>query len=316
MLKRVKIKFAGYNNSSPPFYLLDILKNHYEVVICEDADYLIIGSNAPNHHIPTGKDRVTLFSPGEAIFPDFNLYDYAIGFDHLAFGDRYLRHLFFPYSMQRGVDAADITDPLNRKFCNFIYRNSLAHPARDQFFHLLSKNYRNVESLGSHLRNTEVDIEPRNGNWYQGSIDAKSKYKFSIAFENAYHSGYTTEKITSSFQARTIPIYWGNPDVGKDLNPESFINCHDFSCAEAVVEEVHRLDTDNEAYLEMLNAPTGRVMEPDFFDEQRKELEQFLCHIFSQDLEKACRRPSGYWNEKYQRQLSRTADPFWKRIFR
>lgn len=28
--------------------------------------------------------------------------------------------------------------------------------------------------------------------------------------------------------AGTIPIYWGNPDISREFNSASFINCHDF----------------------------------------------------------------------------------------
>lgn len=56
----------------------------------------------------------------------------------------------------------------------------------------------------------------------------KKPYKFSIAFENAWYPGYTSEKIVTSMLAGTIPIYWGNPDISREFNSASFINCHDF----------------------------------------------------------------------------------------
>ena len=44
----------------------------------------------------------------------------------------------------------------------------------------------------------------------------KKPYKFSIAFENAWYPGYTSEKIVTSMLAGTIPIYWGNPDISRE----------------------------------------------------------------------------------------------------
>lgn len=295
---------------------MDILTHHFDVELSENADYVFIGSNEPTKQVLKSGGKIFIFSPGEAIAPDFNLFDYAIGFDDLRLGDRYLRHLFFPYSMQRGEDAKTLTEYTNRKFCNFIYQNPNAHPARDAFFKLLSFSYKPVDSIGKHLRNVEGSIEPRDGNWYQGSIDAKSKYKFSIAFENACHRGYTTEKIISSFQARTIPIYWGNPDVAKDLNPEAFINCHDFSSFDEVVNEVRRLDTDDDACLQMINSPKGPLMEDRFYEEQRSKLEFFLLGVLSQPVDMARRRPEGFWNDRYIRQLGDSKKSALKNIFK
>lgn len=51
-----------------------------------------------------------------------------------------------------------------------------------------------------------------------------NKYKFIICFENSYNTGYVTEKIFNCFFAKTIPIYLGDPDICKYINPESFID--------------------------------------------------------------------------------------------
>ncbi len=306
----VKINYVGFGKSSPPKYLTEGIEKYFEVRVCEDADYVFVGSHHPNEHMRYLQDKVSIFFPGEAISPDFNLYDYAIGFDPLELGDRYLRHMLFPYSMQRGKVKDHLSSPLGRKFCDFIYQNRKAHPARDAFFQLLSSTYKSVDSLGEHLKNIDEDIEPRDGNWYQGSIDAKSKYKFSVAFENACHRGYTTEKITSSFQAGAIPIYWGNPEVASIFDPKSFINCHDFPSFDAVVQEVKRLDQDAEAYLTMLNAPKGEKFDPEFYEIQKRELETFLLGIFNRPLAEAARRPSGFWNDRYREQLG-AGNPSW-----
>ena len=48
-------------------------------------------------------------------------------------------------------------------------------------------------------------------------------YKFTIAFENESHPGYTTEKIVEPMLADSIPIYWGDPLVGTDFEVESWL---------------------------------------------------------------------------------------------
>lgn len=46
------------------------------------------------------------------------------------------------------------------------------------------------------------------------------KYMFSIAIENSRNGCYFTEKILDCFTTRTVPIYWGCPDIGDyfDMN--------------------------------------------------------------------------------------------------
>ena len=56
--------------------------------------------------------------------------------------------------------------------------------------------------------------------------------KFTIAFENESSYFYTTEKLFHPFMAMSVPIYWGNPDVGSYFNVNSFVNCHNFSSFE------------------------------------------------------------------------------------
>jgi hypothetical protein len=46
-------------------------------------------------------------------------------------------------------------------------------------------------------------------------------YMFSIVPENSEHNGYYTEKLIDCFIAKTIPIYWGCPDIGLSLTPKS-----------------------------------------------------------------------------------------------
>jgi hypothetical protein len=66
-----------------------------------------------------------------------------------------------------------------------------------------------------------------------GPIQNKSEilknYKFSIAFENVNNEpGYICEKIFDSFSSKTIPIFYGAPNV-KELIPENtFIDFRDF----------------------------------------------------------------------------------------
>jgi hypothetical protein len=81
------------------------------------------------------------FFTGECISPDFNLCDYAFGFDWIEFGDRYFRcpnYLLYESCWdisKRLCSNVDRDDLRSKKFCNFIYSNGNGvHPYRDDFF--------------------------------------------------------------------------------------------------------------------------------------------------------------------------------------
>jgi hypothetical protein len=112
-------------------------------------------------------------------------------------------------------------------------------------------------------------------------------YKFSITLENSSIPGYTTGKIFHAFVSRTIPIYWGNPDVVKDFNPNAFINAHSFKSTNDVIDYIKRIDSDDEMYLKIINSSVFNDKIPDYLHETY--IESFFSHIFSQELQLARR---------------------------
>lgn len=61
-----------------------------------------------------------------------------------------------------------------------------------------------------------------------GKLSTIAKYKYYLCFENAVADGYITEKIFDCFKAKTIPIYWGAPNVRKYIPYDCFIDMRDF----------------------------------------------------------------------------------------
>lgn len=87
--------------------------------------------------------QVRIFCATEAIAPNFNIFDYALGFDHISFGDRYIRmHPLMLYSdyraqleRRKGDSRFRSTQAFEgRAFCNFVYSNPNGHPFRAEFF--------------------------------------------------------------------------------------------------------------------------------------------------------------------------------------
>ena len=97
-----------------------------------------------------------------------------------------------------------------------------------------------------------------------------------------------------------MPIYWGNPDIASEFNPDSFINCHDFASFEEAVEFIRKVDQDDELYLKMAKAPivredsvAARCLDADY-------LSDYLYKVCSQEPEAAIRRNRIYQGKYYE----------------
>ena len=265
---KIKIKFVDFwsNFDQENNFFTNLLKDEYEIVFSENPDFIIY-SVFGNSHLKY--NCVKIFFTGENIIPDFNYCDYALGFHHISFENRYFRLLYY----LRNTDLLELIEKkhiFNQKelsskisFCNFIYSNSNAN-FRNEFFEKLNA-YKTVDSGGKFNNNIGYIVENK--------LDFQRRFRFSIAFENSYGSGYTTEKIMDAFAAKTVPIYWGNPSINIDFNPKAFINVHDYSSLDEVVKEIIKVDNDEELYLSYLSAPAfegiNRISEKDliiFFD--------------------------------------------------
>ncbi|MDR1683620.1 MAG: glycosyltransferase, partial [Candidatus Symbiothrix sp.] len=301
-MKRIKIYFEdfwqGFDIESN--FIIELLRQEYVVVIDNNPDYLFFSVFDYNHL--KYRNCIKIFYSGENIEPDFNLCDYAIAFQHLNAGDRYLRHPLFVISGFEKVENKPI-DPdkaLNRKFCNFVYSNwKWSDPVRETFFKKLSK-YKKVDSGGRYLNNIGSPVTDK--------IDFIKDYKITIAFENSSQSGYTTEKLIGPMIVNSMPVYWGNPDIHLDFNKESIIFVNDYDTLDAAVDEVIRLDKDDRAYLEKLSKSwyTGQS-----YAERQLKLLSFLKNIFDQELSKA-KRTTDYGYVRIYRQKQETMGQLFK----
>lgn len=297
-MKKLKVKFVdfwpGYNPEN--HFISKVLRKYYDIEIVEEPEYLFFSTFGDQHY---AYNCVKILYIGENVSPDFNICDYAIGFDHLDFGDRYIRlplylvrKEFELFPKEKVFDADDV---LNRKFCSIVVSNSrYADPTRERFFNLLSE-YKRVDSGGMLWNNV--------GGAVPNKLDFVSRYKFNIAFENSQVYGYTTEKIMDAMVANSMPIYWGNKEVYKDFNKESFINANDFLSLDDLVEYIVKLDSNDDLYVEKLSQPW--IYDESIFDWENR-LMSFFDNIFSKSLSDA-RYLSDYGMQFLYRQKMKTA---------
>ena len=284
-----KVKFTGFPRYHDPrkqsYY--DMLSSRYDLVECEDPDYVLDGGQSFEHE---KYDAVKILICSENDVPDFNTYDYAIASSELDFGDRYLRvpwYVFSPsYNAMIERTLAKEGELLGRKFCSFVVSNAeFADPMRQKFLERLSA-YKRVDSGGKFMNNVGGVVKDKQA-FCRG-------YKFNIAFENSSQQGYVTEKIVDAYAAQTVPIYYGSPTIGRDFNVQSMVWVRDESDIERAVEEVVALDKDDAAYLKRLSAPVFplSMSGPSYLT----RLQEFLYSIFDSPLSEV-RRLSAYGHQ-------------------
>ncbi len=202
-MKTIRVKFVdfwpSFDETNNDFY--NILAKQYELEICDNPDYLFY-SVFGNDHLKY--DCIKIFYTGECVCPDFNICDYAIGFENLQYEDRYIRvpiYLLFEYKddYRLALEKHRIGEHeqiAKKKFCNFVYTNSSAQKSRTEFFKALG-SYKTVDSGGRYLNNIGGPVKNKH--------EFQKSYKFSIAFENCCHRSYTTEKNCSGFCSQDDP---------------------------------------------------------------------------------------------------------------
>lgn len=213
------------------------LRDEYEFVESEQPEFAIFacdGGPTP----PPSRGCVRVSYSVEHLFPDFRACDWAFGVhNEEEIGDSRYRRIPWRGFGLRAEDLVkrevDVEAVLKEKtgFCNFVYANPV--PYRERFAKALAR-YKRVDSPGASLNNMPAIQESgfyahlADPAWWNAKRMFLRRYKFTIAFENYSYPGYDTEKIVDAMHAGSIPIYFGNPQIGRHFNPASFVNGHDY----------------------------------------------------------------------------------------
>ncbi|HEV8082386.1 MAG TPA: glycosyltransferase family 10 [Chitinophagaceae bacterium] len=273
MKEILKIKFCDFwgDLDKENNLFTELLTPYYEVKQSENPDVLFYSCYSFNH---LKYKCHKIFYTGENVRPDFNECDFSLSFDWNDYKKKNFRLPLFAWSpslakLCKKLPSKEIA-ATKSKFCCFVVGNQEAKERID-FFHKLSQ-YRKVDSGGSFMNNVgKVYSQAEKRNFIKD-------YKFIIAFENSCYPGYTSEKILQPMQVNCLPVYWGNPAIGRDFNTKSFINVHDYNSFDEVIEEIIKIDTDDQLYYKYLDEPyftNDRVpatLERDFMAEELKNI--------------------------------------------
>ncbi len=276
-MNRIKINFVGYEPYMTEHnFVLEILQKYYEVEISETPDILFYSLFNADHK---KYNCIKVYVGGEPCIPDFNECDYAISSTKIECGKR---HCYYPFYFMDGLKRFSAAKYESEKFrfCNFIYSHTASRGGRlrDEFCKSLM-DYKTVDCLGKVMHNKDDErLGSRdNPNWRELKQQVLQEYKFTIAFENASITGYTTEKILDPLQANSIPIYYGNSDISDLVNPDAFINANNYiGRFEELIDKIKEIDENEELYQKMINCNKYKA---DLLNNFENKLEKFLIDI-------------------------------------
>jgi len=268
----LKVDFVdfGFIDKANNFFV-DLLQRHFTVAISDRPDLLFYSDTAGSHlHRLYSCKKV--FWTGESTLPDFNVCDFAMTPRKID-DPRHCRLPFYVVGTEcnaidliKAPDDAEQVLRQTRHGCGVVISNTGKKASyRNQFFHKLS-NRIEVHSGGRGFNNIGGPI-PSGG---VAKHDFLRRFRFNMCFENLSFPGYATEKLVEAMWARCIPIYWGDPEIDVQFNPQSFINVSDFATEEAAMDRICEIENDDQSYLAMLKEPFFPDNQPnEFFDLDR-----------------------------------------------
>lgn len=283
-MKKVRLGFCDMweGFSAENNWFTNTLRQWFDLEITDNPDFLIFSQPGKQHR---RFKCVKIYFGVESFDPNWRICDYALTCNRLDDPRHFRLPLYVLYASPERLLEARKTMPsqVPPGFCSFVVSNAGKKKTqrRVDFFHALSR-YRQVDSGGRYLNNIGSPISGGS----REKVDFLSKYKFNIAFENESKPGYTTEKIVEAFLAGTVPIYWGNPLIAEEFNPESFINAHDFPVERDLLNYIIHLDRNALQYERTRKAPVFSDLQS-HSSEKEPAFRNFLQRVFATDVTQA-----------------------------
>ena len=293
MKKKIKLKikfvdfWTGFNSNNNK--ILNLIKDNYNIEYSDHPD-LIIYSCYGTEFLKYSCPRI--FYTAENIRPDFRFCDFAVSFDYNNYPNHLRMPLFLVYFNNEFLTSdRDAKALLHKKtgFCSFVVSNATETEQRISFFHELSK-YKEIASGGKYANNVGGPVANKR--------DFIRKYLFNIAFENSSYPGYTTEKIAEPWLEGCIPIYWGDPEITKDINPDCFINMHNFNSFDSAITYIKEVDASPTLQIKYLSAPffKNNIVPEHLKDEV---IAKKLKHFIDKCLDGLPNKAAKFWHKPY-----------------
>lgn len=84
----------------------------------------------------------------------------------------------------------------------------------------------------------DADILGRGYRPFARKSDGLAPYRFSVVIENIREPNYFTEKLIDAILCRTVPIYWGCPNIADFMDTSGMILCESFNDLKTAIHSV------------------------------------------------------------------------------
>lgn len=123
--------------------------------------------------------------------------------------------VFFPFGSSWISDWRRL-DRQKTRACSLI-----ASGKRSQQGHLL----RHELAEWAQHEGLDIDVMGRGYKPFASKAQGLAPYRFSLVIENVRERNYFTEKLIDAVLCRTVPIYWGCPNIGDFMDTSGMILC-------------------------------------------------------------------------------------------
>ena len=149
----------------------------------------------------------------DAVLHYANEFDYILSYDDYVL-KRLGNALYYPWgsSWVGFRENANLIKDKNVSIIASAKKMLEGHKLRHQ---IIQEN-KNIDSYGSEYR-----VLPAGASGKSSALDS---YRYSLVIENSRINNYFTEKLIDCMICKTIPIYWGAPNIDKFFNMDGFIN--------------------------------------------------------------------------------------------
>ncbi len=160
-----------------------------------------------------------------------------------------------PLPIDACTKATPETYETRKKFCAFVVTNP-RNEVRNQAFWTLN-SYKPVDSAGRLFNNVGDVIFAGlgGGGGERKKHEFLKQYRFCLAYENQADPGYTTEKLLHAKAAGCVPIYWGDPKVGRDFNEKGFLNANGCRDPTDLIRLVDEVESNPQRWKELASVP-------------------------------------------------------------
>lgn len=82
-------------------------------------------------------------------------------------------------------------------------------------------------AMADHAAEQGLDVDVMGGGYkpFIAKADGLAPYRFSVVIENVRETNYFTEKLIDAVLCRTVPIYWGCPNIAAFMDTSGMILC-------------------------------------------------------------------------------------------